>query len=159
MGEGYFEVQTEGGAAYTRNGSFLLDAEQRLTTPDGYPVLGERGPINLAGTEFSIGNDGAVMVDGKLTDRLKLVVFDDPSRLEHLGESLVRPPADMETRTLDAAEVVVAQGHLEGSNVNPIDTLIAMITAQRAFEVQSKVMSTEDEMLEKSVNNLPRVGQ
>jgi flagellar basal-body rod protein FlgG len=158
MGEGYFEVQTEGGPAYTRNGSFLLDAEQRLTTPDGFAVLGERGPIDLRGTEFSIANDGAVMVDGKLTDRLKLVVFADPSRLEHLGANLVRPPQDMESRTLDAAEVVVAQGHLEGSNVNPIDTLIAMITAQRAFEVQSKVMATEDEMLEKSVNNLPRVG-
>jgi flagellar basal-body rod protein FlgG len=89
---------------------------------------------------------------------LKLVVFDDPSRLEHLGASLVRPQADMETRTLEPSQIVVAQGHLEGSNVNPIDTLIAMIAAQRAFEVQSKVMATEDEMLEKSVNNLPRVG-
>ena len=158
MGDGFFEVQVEGGTAFTRHGSFMLDAEQRLTTPDGNPVMGERGPISLQGMEFSIANDGAIMVDGKLTDRLKLVVFDDPTRLEHLGASLVRPPADMGTRTLEPAEVVVAQGHLEGSNVNPVDTLIAMITAQRAFEVQSKVMTTEDEMLEKSVNNLPRVG-
>ena len=158
IGEGYFEVKIEGGTAYTRHGSFILDADQRLTTPDGFPIMGERGPISLAGTEFSIANDGTVMVDGKSIDRLKLVVFDDPTRLEHLGASLLKPPADMENRTLDPAEVVVAQGHLEGSNVNPIDTLIAMITAQRAFEVQSKVMTTEDEMLEKSVNNLPRVG-
>jgi len=158
IGQGYFEVKTENGLAYTRHGSFLLDADQALTTPDGLSVMGERGPIHLRGTEFSIANDGAVMVDGKMTDRLKLVAFEDPTRLEHLGASLVRPPVDMEHRTLDAAEVVVAQGHLEGSNVNPIDTLIAMIAAQRAFEVQSKVLTTEDEMLEKSVNNLPRVG-
>jgi flagellar basal-body rod protein FlgG len=158
MGEGYFEVATAGGTAYTRHGSFMLDAEQRLTTPDGHQVLGERGPITLAGTDFTIANDGAVMVDGKLTDRLKLVTFDDPSQLEHLGGSLVRPPEGMGRRTLDAVEVVVAQGHLEGSNVNPIDTLVAMITAQRAFEVQAKVMTTEDELLEKAVNNLPRVG-
>jgi flagellar basal-body rod protein FlgG len=59
---------------------------------------------------------------------------------------------------MDQVETALAQGHLEGSNVNPIDTLVAMIAAQRAFEVQSKVMTTEDEMLEKSVNNLPRVG-
>ena len=157
IGEGYFEVTTPNGPAYTRHGSFLLDAEQRLTTPDGLAVMGERGPISMAGTEFTIANDGAIMVDGKLTDRLKLVGFADPTRLEHLGASLVVPPPDMETRVLDSAEVVVAQGHLEGSNVNPIDTLIAMIAAQRAFEVQSKVMTTEDEMLEKSVNNLPRV--
>jgi flagellar basal-body rod protein FlgF len=157
IGQGYFEVQTEGGSAYTRHGSFLLDAEQRLTTPDGLSVMGDRGPIDLKGKEFSIANDGAIMVDGKLTDRLKLVVFEDPSRLEHLGVSLVKPPEDMEMRTLEPEEVVVAQGHLEGSNVNPINTLIAMIVAQRAFEVHSKVMTTEDEMLEKSVNNLPRI--
>ena len=158
IGEGYFEVQTESGTAYTRHGSFIMNADQRLTTPDGFPVMGGHGPISLEGSEFSIANDGSIMVDGKVTNRLKLVVFDDPSRLEHLGASLVRPPADMESRILESTEIVVAQGHLEGSNVNPIDTLIAMITAQRAFEVQSKVMATEDEMLEKSVNNLPRVG-
>jgi flagellar basal-body rod protein FlgG len=157
MGAGYFEVKTPAGPAYTRHGSFLLDAEHRLTTPDGHSVMGERGPISLEGGEFTIANDGAVMVDGKATDRIKLVEFADPTRLEHLGASLLVPPPDMEIRTLDAAEVVVAQGHLEGSNVNPIDTLIAMIAAQRAFEVQSKVMTTEDELLEKSVNNLPRV--
>ncbi len=157
LGEGYFEVNTDNGKAFTRHGSFLLDADQRLTTPDGHAVMGERGPILLAGEEFTIANDGAVMVDGKLVDRLKLVAFADPTRLEHLGASLVIPPPDMESRVMDAAEVVVAQGHLEGSNVNPIDTLIAMIAAQRAFEIQSKVMMTEDELLEKSVNNLPRV--
>ena len=158
IGQGYFEVQTPSGTAYTRHGSFVLNAEQGLTTPDGLPIMGERGPVSLKGKEFSIANDGAIMVDGKLTDRLKLVAFDDPTRLMHLGASLVVPPEGMESRTLDAAEVVVAQGHLEGSNVNPISTLIAMIAAQRAFEVQSKVMTTEDEMLAKSVNSLPRVG-
>jgi flagellar basal-body rod protein FlgG len=158
MGEGYFEVSTPGGSAYTRHGSFMLDAAQRLTTPDGHEVMGEKGPIRLEeGRTFWIANDGAVMIDGKLHDRLKLVAFDDPTRLEHLGGSLVAPPAGLGYRTLEAPEVVVAQGHLEGSNVNPVDTLIAMIAAQRAFEVQSKVLTTEDEMLEKSVNELPRI--
>ena len=157
MGAGFFEVTTPRGTAYTRHGSFMLDADQRLTTPDGHAVMGERGPISLEGSDFEIAHDGAVMVDGQLVDRLKLVDFPDPTRLEHLGSSLVLPPPDMDSRVLDPAEIVVAQGHLEGSNVNPIDTLIAMIAAQRAFEVQSKVMTTEDEMLEKSVNNLPRI--
>ncbi len=158
IGQGYFEVQTPGGTAYTRHGSFVLDAEQGLTTPDGLPIMGESGPVSLKGKEFSIANDGAIWVDGKMTDRLKLVAFDDPTRLTHLGASLVVPQEGMESRSMDAAEVVVAQGHLEGSNVNPIRTLIAMIAAQRAFEVQSKVLTTEDEMLAKSVNSLPRVG-
>ena len=55
------------------------------------------------------------------------------------------------------AEIAVAQGHLEGSNVNAIDTLVSMIEAQRAFEIQSKITMTEDEMLSKSVNKLPQV--
>jgi flagellar basal-body rod protein FlgF len=136
----------------------MRDAEQRLTTLDGLQVMGERGPIILKeDMDFDIANDGAIMIDGKLHDRLKLVSFADPTRLEHLGASLVVPPADMEVRVLEPAEVVVAQGHLEGSNVNPIDTLVAMRAAQRAFEIQSKVMTTEDELLEKSVNNLPRI--
>ena len=83
---------------------------------------------------------------------------EDPTRLTHLGASLLVPPPDMEAKALDRAEASLAQGHLEGSNVNPIDTLVAMIAAQRAFEVQSKVLQAEDEMLEKSVNNLPRIG-
>lgn len=156
MEAGFFEIQTPDGPAYTRHGSFLLDSDHHLTTPDGHPVMGEGGPLRMDGTEFSIANDGTVMVDGEQVDRLKLVAFDDPTRLEHLGSSLVRPPEGLQLRTMDKGEVVLAQGHVEGSNVNPIDTLIALISAQRAFEVQSRVMTTEDEMLEKSVNNLPR---
>ena len=53
-------------------------------------------------------------------------------------------------------DTVVAQGHIEGSNVNAIDTLVAMIEAQRAFEIHSKVLQKEDDLLSKSVNNLPR---
>ena len=89
--------------------------------------------------------------------QFKVVDFSDPGKLEHLGGNLLKPPEGMEPQAVPALEIAMAQGHLEGSNVNPIDTLVAMIQAQRAFEVQSKVMSTEDEMLSKSVNNLPRV--
>jgi len=158
IGRGYFAVQTSQGTAYTRHGSFLLDEDRQLVTPDGNLVQGERGPISLDGVEFEVGNDGTVSVDGVARDFIQLFDFEDPSRLSHLGGSLVVPPPDMEAVEVPREEVSMAQGHLEGSNVNPIDTLVAMIVAQRAFEVQSKVLSSEDEMLEKSVNNLPRVG-
>jgi flagellar basal body rod protein FlgG len=157
VGRGFFAVKTPDGTAYTRHGSFLLDSERRLITPDGHAVLGERGPVALDGADFEISPDGTVSVDGKFRDRLRIIDFEDPSRLTHLGASLLSPPPDMEAVAVDRAEVALAQGHLEGSNVNPIDTLVAMIAAQRAFEVQSKVLQAEDEMLEKSVNNLPRI--
>ncbi len=157
MGRGFFEIATPDGNLYTRDGSFSLNSARQLTTPGGLLVQGEGGPITLDGNNYTIGNDGTIAVDGKIVSRLKLVDFNDPTRLEHTGDSLLRAPDFLTPAPVPAAEIVVAQGHLEGSNVNPIDTLVAMITAQRAFEVQSSVLKSEDEMLSKSVNNLPRV--
>lgn len=157
MGEGFFEVETPDGKRYTRDGSFSINAQHQLTTPGGLLVQGDGGPITIDGNDFTIASDGSVAVDGKTTGRLKLVTFADPTLLEHMGDSILRAPDTQEPKPLTPEQTVVAQSHLEGSNVNPIDTLVAMITAQRAFEVQSSVMKTEDEMLNKSVNNLPRV--
>jgi flagellar basal-body rod protein FlgF len=157
MGDGFFEIQTEDGPRYTRSGSFVLDSQGRLTTPEGRPVMGESGPLTIDGESFTIATDGTVNVDGQTIGRLKLVDFPDPSRLEHLGGSLMNAPLDLPPRTLTAEETTLAQGHVERSNVDPVTTLVAMIEAQRAFDIQSKVVMTEDEMLTKSVNNLPRI--
>jgi len=156
MGRGFFEIQTADGPRYTRNGSFILDSERRLTTPDGHPVAGDGGAVTIDGGKFTIGNDGTVTVDGQAVGRLKLVDFADPSKLEHMGDSLLKAPADLAPQPVSVEDTIVAQGHIEGSNVNPIDTLVAMIEAQRAFEIQSKVLQTENDLLNKSVNNLPR---
>ena len=158
MGQGFFVVETEGGERYTRNGSFTLNQDKELVTPDGRNVLGAGGAIVLDGRDFSIENDGTVMVNGAAKDRLRIVDFEDATKLEHEGNNLLKAPEGVESTDVPVEQIVVAQGHIEGSNVNAIDTLVAMISAQRAFEVQSKVMSTEDEMLSKAVNSLPRVG-
>lgn len=158
LDSGFFAVQTTDGERYTRSGSFNINSEKQLTMPSGEPVLGTGGPITIDGQSFSIEPNGAVMVDGVQVDQLKVVDFDDPTRLMHLGGNLLEAPVDMPARAVPAEQITVAQGHLEGSNVDPISTLVAMIEAQRAFEVQTHVMSTEDEMLQKAVNNLPRVG-
>lgn len=156
MGRGFFVVDSGSGERYTRNGSFRLDAQRQLTTPDGLPVMGEGGPLTIAGDQFSLEPDGTIVSGGNVVGRLKVVDFDDPHRLEHQGASLLRAPQDMAAQAVPQVEVTVAQSHLEESNVNPIDTLVAMISAQRAFEVQAKIMTTEDDMLSKAVNNLPR---
>lgn len=158
MGKGFFAVESAGDEMYTRAGSFTLNGKRELVTPDGLRVLGEGGPIKLDGENFSIDNNGMVMVDGAPLGRMKIVDFPDSTKLEHQGNNLLRAPEGQEAQTLPAKEIIVAQGHLEGSNVNAIDTLVAMITAQRAFEVQQKTLTTEDEMLSKAVNKLPQVG-
>jgi flagellar basal-body rod protein FlgG len=157
LGRGFFSLQTEAGERYTRGGSFTINNQNELTTPDGTKVLGTGGPIVLNGESFSVEADGRVLVDGAQVAQFKIVDFGDPGRLEHLGSNMMKAPDDMEAQAVPVEEIALAQGHIEGSNVNAIDTLVAMIAAQRAFEVQSKVINTEDEMLSKSVNNLPRV--
>jgi len=158
MSRGFFVVQTDAGERYTRNGAFTVDSQQQLTTPDGNVLLGTGGPIVVNGESFSVESDGTVLVDDIPVNSLKIVDFADASKLEHEGNNLLNAIDGMNAQDLPAEDLVVAQGHIEGSNVNAIDTLIAMIQAQRAFEVKSKILTTEDEMLAKSVNKLPRVG-
>jgi len=157
IGRGFFALQGEDGETYTRSGGFRLDETKTLVSPEGLPVLSDSGPIVIDGNDFDIKNDGTVMVDGASVGQLKLVDFADATKMEHLGSNRLRPPVDMEPQPVPPAEIAVAQGHLEGSNVNAIDTLVSMIEAQRAFEIQSKITMTEDEMLSKSVNKLPQV--
>ncbi|MCP4572055.1 MAG: flagellar hook-basal body protein [bacterium] len=159
MDKGWFVIQTPDGESYTRDGSFVLDSQRRLTTPDGYPVLGSGGPIVLEGNAFAVEHDGTITVDGQNAGRLRLVDFDDPNQLVHKGGSLLTAPEAAGVSDVPAEQIVVAQGHLEGSNVSAVDTLVAMIAAQRAFEVQSKVLTTQDTMLDKSVNTLSRAGR
>lgn len=159
MSRGFFAVGSDDGEMYTRAGSFTLNGQKQLVTPDGLTVLGEGGPITLEGESFSIDNNGIVMVDGSIVNRLKIVDFDDPTRLEHRGNNLLYAPEDLDPIAVPAGELALAQGHLEGSNVNAIDTLVAMIGAQRAFEIQQRTLTTEDDMLSKTVNKLPQVGR
>ncbi len=156
MGKGFFVIQTENGERYTRAGSFTLDSQRRLTTPEGDVVLGTGGPLTLAGQSFAIAADGTVTVDDQVAGRLRLVDFADATRLEHEGANRLKAPEDLPPREMDPEEIVVAQGHLEGSNVEAIDVLVDMIAAQRAFEMHTKVMTTEDQLLDKSVNQLGR---
>jgi flagellar basal-body rod protein FlgF len=157
QGEGFFVVKDAGGnEIYTRSGSFTLDDQHRLVTSQGHLVQGTSGEIVLAGNEFKIGEDGTVTVDGTSPGRMRVVTFADPQRLEHRGDGLMTAPADMPAQDAPANTSTVAQGFLERSNVDPVQTLVAMIEAQRAFEVAAKVLQTNDEMLGKSTNTLGR---
>jgi flagellar basal-body rod protein FlgG len=97
------------------------------------------------------------VVDGQRIDALRIVQLADMTGLEHRGSSLLSPPLDAELQEMPREQIELLQGHLEGSNVSPIASLIDMIAAQRAFEVKAKLLSTADEMLAKSVNQLSAI--
>lgn len=147
-GEGWFAVQTaDGTEAYTRAGSFQVDAQGLLRTSDGLPVLGNGGPVALPPyEELLIGSDGTLSVRpqgvgaGAMVeiDRLRLV---NPPVAELVkgDDGLVRR-GDGEAAFV-AAEVKVVAGALEGSNVNAVEAMLRQMELARKFEMQMKLMS------------------
>ena len=96
---------------------------------------------------------GTVNVDGQARGRLRVVDFAAPEDLAPRGDGLLAAGEDAVARPVETGEVTILQGHLEGSNVDPVRTLVDMIAAQRAFEIGTKVLQANDQMLGKSVNS------
>jgi flagellar basal-body rod protein FlgF len=147
QGKTWLAVQgLDGTEAYTRFGSFTVNAEGTLMTQGGLQVMGDGGPITIpANTQPSIAPDGTVsarQANGKSTavGKLKLVTPED--KLIRGEDGLFRA-ADGNELTADAAGRV-QDGALEGSNVNPIETMVSMIAAARQFETQMKLMQTAE---------------
>lgn len=157
QGGGHFLVGLPTGeTAYTRSGNFQLSPEGVIVTPDGFPI-GPGITVPPEAVEVSINAQGQVIakLDGQqeLVDlgQLELATFVNENGLEALGNNLVR-----ETEASGAAQVgapgaeglgSVLQGYLESSNVNPVQEITALITAQRAYDLNSKVISASDEMM------------
>jgi flagellar basal body rod protein FlgG len=157
-GRGFFVVRDlEGNDLYTRDGGFNLDEAGNLVTSSGWPVQGAGGPIRAAGGTMTVGTDGAVLVDGQQRGRLRIVDFDNPHTMVPRGDGTLAASPEQIATDVPAGGFTIVQGHLEGSNVDPVRTLVDMIAAQRAFEIGAKVLQANDEMLGQSVNTLGRV--
>ena len=163
-GRGFFQVLLpDGSFAYTRDGSFKVSAEGELVTANGYKV--QPGITIPAGAQsVSIGADGTVEVQiaGQSTPNkvgtLQLTDFVNPAGLQPRGDNLLT-----ETVASGAAQTANAglnglgslqSGFLEGSNVNVVEELVTMIETQRAYEMNSKAISTTDQMLQYVSQNL-----
>lgn len=154
-GDGLLAIQDPAGnEAYTRRGDLQVDGNGVLRS-GGHPVIGERGPIVIPlGAEVFIGTQGTVSIigEGQKADalvelgRLKLVSPGD-ANLERGGDGLFRlAAAEGEAAILPADdEITVRTGVLEGSNVNPVESMVAMIDVARRYEMQMKVISSADE--------------
>jgi flagellar basal-body rod protein FlgF len=150
-GAGWFAVQTPaGGEAYTRAGNFQVDANGQLVTADGLPVLGNSGPIAIPqGANVTIGNDGTVSAltpgdpPSSITaiDQLKLVNPDPQGPAMVRGDDGLFRLADGTQADADPT-VTVASGAIEGSNVNPVGAMVAMIANARQFDMQMKLLQT-----------------
>jgi flagellar basal-body rod protein FlgG len=156
-GRGYFQVTMPSGeTGYTRDGSFGVSDQGELVTQDGYPVQpGITIPQNAVDVTISKTGEVQVVVAGdpqpQTVGQLELATFMNESGLEAKGDNLF-----LETSASGAATSAapgqpgfgtLSQGFVEGSNVNAVAEITALITAQRAYEMNSRVVKTADEML------------
>ncbi|MGH1431818.1 MAG: flagellar basal-body rod protein FlgG [Neptuniibacter sp.] len=156
-GRGFLQVTLPNGdAGYSRNGQLHLNSDNQLVTSEGYLLEPE---ITLPGevVSFSISTDGVVQVTTagnpapQDIGQLQLVDFVNPQGLQALGQNLFQETgasgAPLISNPGENGTGILVQGALEGSNVNAVEELVEMITTQRAYEMNSKVISTADEML------------
>lgn len=154
---GFFKVSDEdGNTYYTRDGSFTVNEEGELTTSTGELVQGIDGPIYIDGNNISIEEDGTVIVDDYIAGTIDIVDIENREFLRKIGINLYEAAEGVEMEEVPY-EGQVLQGYLEGSNVNPINEMVEMITLLREFEAGQKVIRMQDEMLEKASNEIGRV--
>jgi len=142
-GAGFFKVETPAGVRYTRAGNFQRNNEGLLVTANGYPVLGEAGPVTITGTKVDVAGDGRLYVDGIQVNRLTVVTA-DPKALKKEGENLFRLVDGAAEQ--DSPNSQLMQGHLEKSNVNTVTEMTEMIDLYRAYEGQQKMIRAVDDM-------------
>ena len=141
-GEGFFVIDTPRGPRYTRQGTFRLSSDATLVNSFGEPVLGEAGPIRIAGKKMEVSPEGIVRTDAGETGRLRIVRFADPLTLTKEGRGLFRAPAGAAPQP--AGEYHVLQGNVEQSNVNAVDALVGLIAIHRQFEAYGKALQMMD---------------
>ncbi|HEX4916385.1 MAG TPA: flagellar basal-body rod protein FlgG [Limnobacter sp.] len=158
-GGGFFQVeQPDGTLAYTRDGSFQVNAEGVLVTTAGFPVV---GPINVPDDteQITISADGQVsarlagQVQQQELGRINLATFINPAGLNSIGGNLYLEteasgqPQELEPGLSGAGKLV--QFYLETSNVNVVEELVGLISTQRAYEINSKAVTASDQMLQR----------
>ncbi len=158
-GQGFFQVQLpDGTTAYTRDGSFHIDANGTLVTSSGF-ALSPAITIPPGAQSVTIGQDGTVSikVQGQAAAQnvgaIQLATFVNPAGLEARGQNLYVETSASGTATTNAPGSnglgLLQQGYLETSNVNVVEELVSMIQTQRAYEINSKAIQTSDQMLQR----------
>jgi flagellar basal-body rod protein FlgG len=158
QGSGFFQIQMpDGRTGYTRDGNFNLSSEGTVVTSDGYQLQPQiqvpEGAVNV-----TIGTDGTVSAtlagQNEATElgKIELARFINPAGLQAEGNNLLTETSSSGQPLVGAAGIdgrgTVMQGSLESSNVNIVEELVDMIETQRAYEVNSKMISSTDQMLQ-----------
>ncbi|MCB9365993.1 MAG: flagellar basal-body rod protein FlgF [Calditrichaeota bacterium] len=154
--KGFFVVADDTGSFYTRNGRFDRNAEGTLVDAQGRRLQGQGGDITLPPGTITLGDDGNLSVDGVIVDKLRVVEFTDPLKLEKSGYALFTDP-NAAAGEDDVVRPQIAQGFLEQSNVDAVREMVEMIATARHYEASSRLMTAQDQSLNHVVNDIGRV--
>ena len=157
QGDAFFAIQTPQGVRYTRDGQFAQDPTGRLVTMDGSFVLGTNGPVQLqqnAGA-VQVDQNGQITQGGRIIDQIALVQFGNLTQVRPEGDNrFVASNAALPARVTTGS--TVHQGYLERSNANVVRSMVDLITAQRWFEANQKVIQTQDQANSWAIENVAK---
>lgn len=151
LGEGYFEVRTDNGAAYTRQGTFRVNDQGYLVNQAGAPVAGMSGDILLSSTTPTIDREGRIFEQGKQIAQIKVISI-DASALQNIGAGLAISTNDISKR--EVQRPAMAQGQLESSNVDSTQEMVRLLETYRHFETSHRVLQAYDDIQDKALRNL-----
>jgi flagellar basal-body rod protein FlgG len=158
-GPGFFAIETPNGTRYTRAGNFALSQSGELVTKEGFKVMStSNSPIKIGEGTVEIHDGGVVTVDGNEVGALKVVTFNDVTKLQKEGNSRFvwnGSPGGVQT----VSDPDVKGGYLERSNVSAIDEMVHLMTSYREFEsVQRALRTLMSDMNSKLVQELGKLG-
>jgi len=145
-GDGFFALENN---RYTRNGNFKISNDGYLATQGNIKILGDGGPISIEGSRIEISSSGQVFADDISVGNIKVVDFEDRSKLKKMDEGLFY--SEESGQELDAN---ISQGYLESSNVEVIREMVQMVTSMREFESYQKMIHAFDEAASKTINEM-----
>lgn len=155
-GDGFFVVDGPHGQRLTRRGNLRLDAEGYLATSDGARLQGTNGDLHVGPGEIAIGPDGTVRAGEVSAGKLRVVTVADPAKLVREGGTTFdagkQPLTDV-----GATDVQVIQGALEGANLSPIESLVALVDTMRGFEAYMRAAERLDQVSGKAIGEVGRV--
>ena len=153
MGSGFFSIDNNGEIMYTRNGSFNIDAEGYLVLEGSGRVQGEFGEIYLGTDKFEFTEDGSIIIEDEVIDRIAVYDFADYNSLNKYGEGMYI--SNEEPELLDFPKIM--NQTIERSNVNITEELTTILASQRSLQTASQALKIYDMVNENAVNEIGKI--
>lgn len=151
--DGFFQIQTQNGLVYTRNGAFSIDDEGYLSLLEVGRVMGTNGPIYLGTDDIKIDDSGTIYFsDDRIAGNISVVDFADRTQLEKAENGIFTTNA--QGNNVNAKMI---QGYIEQSNVDSVDEMVSMMESQRALQSAAQVLKIYDQLMSKAVNNIGQI--